>query len=93
MATYTQFKLAAINAAPCYFDREASTEKACRLILEAGKQGVTLAAFGRILAARLSILCLATSISWDYGGLSCQCCRDSQSNNGSVVRCCQRSPR
>jgi nitrilase len=46
MTQYTQFKLAAIQAAPVYFDREASIDKACRLIREAGAQGATLAAFG-----------------------------------------------
>lgn len=40
------FKLAVVQAAPVYFDREASAEKACRLIEQAGKQGVDLAAFG-----------------------------------------------
>jgi nitrilase len=40
------FKLAAIQAAPVVFDREASAEKACRLIKEAGVMGATIAAFG-----------------------------------------------
>ena len=46
MTEFTQFKLAAIQAEPVYFDLEASTDKACRLILEAGAKGATLAAFG-----------------------------------------------
>lgn len=46
MTKYAQFTLAAIQAAPIYFDREASTEKACRLIQEAAEHGATLAAFG-----------------------------------------------
>jgi len=39
-------RLAAVQAAAIPFDRDASTEKACRLIGEAGAMGATIAAFG-----------------------------------------------
>ena len=45
MTEYAQFKLAAIQAAPVYFDREASTKKVCGLIQQAGVQGATIATF------------------------------------------------
>ena len=37
MASVSEFTLGAAQAAPVYFDREASTDKACELIREAGK--------------------------------------------------------
>jgi predicted amidohydrolase len=45
MTEYADLKLAAIQAAPVYFDREASTQKACELIQKAGAQGAQIAAF------------------------------------------------
>jgi predicted amidohydrolase len=41
-----EFTIAAIQAASFHLDREASTEKACRLIEEAAQKGAALAAFG-----------------------------------------------
>lgn len=46
MTRYPEFTLAAIQAAPILFDRDASTDKACRLIAAAAAEGATLAAFG-----------------------------------------------
>ena len=42
----SQFVMAAIQAAPIHFDRQASAEKASRLIVEAADKGATIAAFG-----------------------------------------------
>ncbi|MBA4180617.1 MAG: nitrilase [Anaerolinea sp.] len=43
---FKDFTLAAVQAAPVYLDREASIDKACRLIDQAGEKGSDLAVFG-----------------------------------------------
>lgn len=48
MTKYGDFTLAAVQAAPILFDRDASAEKACGLIEQAAGQGATLAAFGEV---------------------------------------------
>ena len=45
MTEYQHFVMAAVQASPVYFDYQASTKKACDLIVEAGKSGVNIAAF------------------------------------------------
>ncbi|HSR11461.1 MAG TPA: carbon-nitrogen hydrolase family protein [Thermodesulfobacteriota bacterium] len=46
--TFPKFKAAAIQAAPVLLDREATVEKACRLIEEAGSKGARLIAFPEV---------------------------------------------
>ncbi|MEM1193150.1 MAG: carbon-nitrogen hydrolase family protein [Pseudomonadota bacterium] len=46
MTPDTSIRLAAIQAAPVLFDKDASTEKACDLIRQAGKDGAAFAVFG-----------------------------------------------
>lgn len=52
-----KFKLVAIQAAPVHFDKQASVEKACRLIEQAAAAGATIAAFGETWLPGYPIFC------------------------------------
>jgi nitrilase len=56
------FKLAAIQAPAIPFDRDASTEKACRLIREAGAMGATIAGFGETWLPGYPFFCNAGTL-------------------------------
>jgi nitrilase len=49
--TFPKFKAAAIQAAPVFLNREATVEKACRLILEAANRGAQLIVFPEVFVA------------------------------------------
>jgi nitrilase len=55
-----KFRLAAIQAASIPFDLEASLDKACRLILEAGAMDATIAAFGETWLPGYPFFCHAS---------------------------------
>ncbi len=44
-AEFNTFKIAALQACPVFLDLDATVEKACSLIREAGNEGAVLAAF------------------------------------------------
>ena len=46
--TYPKFKAAVVQAAPVFLNREATIEKACRLILEAKNNGAKLVGFPEV---------------------------------------------
>ena len=70
-----EFALAAIQATPVYFDRDASVDKACRLIAEAAEKGSTIAAFGECWLPGHPMFAFSppTPLRWEASGEYIKC--------------------
>ena len=64
------FRLAAIQAGSVYFDSEAASEKACRLISEGADKGANVVAFGETWLPGYPFFAMAgpSELSWKAGG-------------------------
>ena len=70
MTDSARFRLAAIQAASIPFDRDASTEKACRLIRGAGVMGATIAAFGETWLPGYPFFCHAPASALTFRAMA-----------------------
>ena len=70
-----EFALAAIQATPVYFDRDASVDKACQLIAEAAEKGTTIAAFGECWLPGYPMFAFSppTPLRWEASGEYIKC--------------------
>ncbi len=78
------YRVAAVQAAPVFLDRDATVEKGCRLIAEAASQGASLAVFPETWLPGYPVWTNADA-RWNYGPAVSRLCEAARQHGVAVV--------